>query len=63
MPNPACVAYEAYRQKLEELTYCSYMPWEELPRDEQAAWFAAAQAAWRLGQASGFQEGLAGERC
>jgi hypothetical protein len=63
MPNPACVAYEAYREKLIEITGCYYKPWEDLHSYEQKAWFAAAQAAWRLGQASGFQEGLAGERC
>lgn len=47
MPNPACVAYEAYRTHL--LTSGQDLPpWESLPSTEKKAWWQVVRAILNL---------------
>lgn len=47
MPNPAAVAYEAYRKVMNETEFLleAYLwPWEYLVSDEKEAWWAVVAA-------------------
>ena len=50
MPNPACVAYEAYRKHWNENpTSTSFMvAWQYLPDDEKKAWWSVVGALSKL---------------